>query len=227
MEFLKKKLAWLTDQGLCLFVSFLTGIKPKPAANIPFSPAKKVYYANHGSHGDFVLVWISLPRRWRACVRPVAGSDYWLTNRIKRFIIQNVFNALLIPRNSNNPQAITEQMTEALQNGDSLIIFPEGTRNIDDDITLLPFKSGIYHLARANPDVSFVPMWINNINHVLPKGTFLPVPLLCDVHIGEEIRLHEDEDKEAFLNRSRNALLALAPLEKQQQALSGHQEDAA
>lgn len=224
MEWLKQRLAWLTDQALCLFVSFLTGVRPKAAKSLGFMPERKVYYANHGSHGDFVLVWISLPKRWRTCVRPVAGSDYWLTNRLKRFIIQRVFNALLIPRNSGNPQAITEQMTEALQNGDSLIIFPEGTRNTDDQVTLLSFKSGIYHLARENPDVGFVPMWIDNINRVLPKGTFLPVPLLCDVNIGEVVYLQENEDKDAFLKRSRDALLALAPPEKQKQAAenSGH-----
>ncbi|EGV38804.1 lysophospholipid acyltransferase family protein [Neisseria weaveri] len=228
MEFFKKKLAWLTDQALCLFVSFITGVRPKAANSLKFSPAKKVYYANHGSHGDFVLVWISLPRRWRACVRPVAGADYWLGNKVKRFIIRNVFNALLIDRDGSDPRAVTGQMSAALQNGDSLIIFPEGTRNTDDDTVLLPFKSGIYHLARENPNVRFVPMWIDNINHVLPKGTFLPVPLLCNVNIGEEIALQENEDKEAFLLRTRAALLALAPSEKQQKALfHDNQENAA
>ena len=102
-NFLKKQLAWLTDQALCLSVSFLTGVRPKSPRELAFNPQQKVYYANHGSHGDFLLVWISLPRRWRLSTRPVAGSDYWLTNKLKRFIIQNVFNALLIPRHSDNP----------------------------------------------------------------------------------------------------------------------------
>ena len=207
----KKHLAWLVDQALCLFVSFITGVRPKRAAALSFDTRQKVYYANHGSHGDFVLVWISLPRRWRIHTRPVAGADYWLTGRFKRFIIQQVFNALLIPRNSDNPRAITDQMREALEAGDSLIIFPEGTRNTDDQTQLLPFKTGIYHLAASRPDTEFVPMWIHNINRVLPKGKVLPVPLLCDVRIGEALRLQEGEDKEAFLERSRNALLALAP----------------
>lgn len=221
--FLTKHAAWLTDQALCLFVSFITGIRPKPSRSLPFTPAKKVYYANHSSHGDFVLVWISLPRLWRMCVRPVAGADYWLGNKIKRFIIKNVFNALLIERDGSEPQQVVARMTEALQNGGSLILFPEGTRNTDDETVLLPFKSGIYHLACENPDVSFIPMWINNINRVLPKGKILPVPLLCDVHIGEEIRLTGNESKEAFLLRARRALLTLAPPEQQQKA--ARQED--
>lgn len=209
-HFLKKQLAWLTDQLLCLSVSFLTGVRPKTPRELSFAPPQKVYYANHGSHGDFLLVWISLPRRWRQSVRPVAGSDYWLTNKLKRFIIQNVFNALLIPRHSDNPQAITVQMNEALNAGDSLIIFPEGTRNTDDDVVLLPFKSGIYHLAKSKPETEFVPIWIDNINRVLPKGKMLPVPLLCEVHIGEPLTLRENEDKESFLTRSREALLSLS-----------------
>ena len=208
---IKKHLAWPIDQLLCLFVSFITGVRPKRAGALPFGTQQKVYYANHGSHGDFVLVWISLPRRWRIHTRPVAGADYWLTGRFKSFIIQNVFNALLIARNSDNPREITEQMRAALEAGDSLIIFPEGTRNTDDNTVLLPFKTGIYHLAASRPDTEFVPIWIHNINRVLPKGKVLPVPLLCDVKIGEALRLQEGEGKEAFLERSRNALLALAP----------------
>ena len=218
-NFLKKQLAWLTDQALCLSVSFLTGVRPKSPRELAFNPQQKVYYANHSSHGDFLLVWISLPRRWRLSTRPVAGSDYWLTNKLKRFIIQNVFNALLIPRHSDNPQSITEQMNHALQAGDSLIIFPEGTRNTDENEILLPFKSGIYHLAKSKPDTEFVPIWIDNINRVLPKGKVLPVPLLCEVHIGEPLTLHEDEDKEAFLARTREALLALKPSESERSEL--------
>lgn len=75
-NFIKKQLAWLTDQALCLSVSFLTGVQPKSSRELAFNPQQKVYYANHGSHGDFLLVWISLPRRWRFSTRPVAGSDY-------------------------------------------------------------------------------------------------------------------------------------------------------
>lgn len=213
-KLLNKLGAQVIDHSLSLFVSFITGVRPKFEGDLDFTPEKKVYFANHASHGDFVLVWISLPSRWREIVRPVAGADYWLGNGLKRFIIHNVFNALLIMRNSHNPKEITAQMSEALQQGSSLIIFPEGTRNINDDILLLPFKSGIYHLARENPDVKFIPIWIDNINRVLPKGKLLPVPIICDVNIGKEIQILPGEEKDDFLQRARQALLDLAPENK-------------
>lgn len=210
-RFLSRLLAWLIDQVLYFFVSFITGVRPKFEGDISFSPEKKVYFANHASHGDFVMVWISLPKKWRKLARPVAGADYWLKGKFRRFIINNVFNGLLIMRNGNDPKAITQQMSAALQEGSSLIIFPEGTRNMDDDVTLLPFKSGIYHLARENPDVQFVPIWIDNINRVLPKGKLIPVPIICEVNIGQEIQLFPGESKDDFLQRARDAMLALAP----------------
>ena len=194
-RFLSRLLAWLIDQVLYFFVSFITGVRPKFEGDISFSPEKKVYFANHASHGDFVMVWISLPKKWRKLARPVAGADYWLKGKFRRFIINNVFNGLLIMRNGNDPKAITQQMSAALQEGSSLIIFPEGTRNMDDDVTLLPFKSGIYHLARENPDVQFVPIWIDNINRVLPKGKLIPVPIICEVNIGKGIQLFPAEGK--------------------------------
>lgn len=212
----KNASSWAKRVGVCLsaFVSLLTGVRPKFEGNLNFSPEKKVYFANHASHGDFVLVWISLPERWRRVARPVAGADYWLKGKIRRFIAQQVFNALLIMRNSNDPKAITAQMSDALQEGSSLIIFPEGTRNTSDDILLLPFKTGIYHLAQANPDIELIPIWIDNINRVLPKGNVIPVPIACEVNIGEAMKLQPNETKEEFLHRTRNALLALAPEEK-------------
>ena len=174
-------------------------------------PRRRVYFANHRSHGDFVLIWTVLPAPLRRLARPVAGADYWLKGRVRAFLGRRVFRAVLIDRNpvtrDADPIAI---MAAALEQGSSLILFPEGTRNTTEE-PLLPFKTGLYHLARAMPDVELVPVWIENLNRVMPKGEFLPVPLLCTVTLGAAIGLGEDEDKMAFLERSRNALLALAP----------------
>ena len=209
---LSSPLARVLDTFLCLITSFITGVTSRPASDLAFTPTNKVYYANHASHGDFVLVWISLPKTWRMLTQPVAGADYWLGSKLKAFIAEQVFRVLLIDRQHDPKQAIAA-MDGALKQGKSLILFPEGTRNTTDDQILLPFKSGLYHLARENENIEFVPVWINNINRVLPKGKILPIPLLCDVRIGEVIKKLPDEDKTEFLTRTRQALLNLAPQE--------------
>lgn len=162
-----------------------------------------------------MLVWVSLPQACRMVTRPVAAQEYWQKNALRRFIIHQVFNGVLIPRQSEHPEQAVQTMSDALKQH-SLILFPEGTRNTDEAQQLLPFKSGIYHLAQQNPDVEFVPIWIDNINRVLPKGKWLPIPLLCDIHVGESLKLAENEEKQAFLERTRNALLALDPNAKKE-----------
>ncbi|NWD69439.1 1-acyl-sn-glycerol-3-phosphate acyltransferase [Pseudomonas gingeri] len=173
-------------------------------------PEQRIYFANHSSHGDFVLLWASLPPVLRKLTRPVAGADYWNKSALRRYIIRRVFNGVLIDRERKEPgDNPLQPMLDALEQGHSLIIFPEGTRNQEEG--LLPFKSGIFHLARTYPQAQLIPVWIANLNRVMPKGRVLPLPLLCTTSFGAPLRLEEDESKEYFLQRSRDALLALAP----------------
>lgn len=170
-----------------------------------------IYFANHSSHGDFILIWAVLPPRLRRRVRPVAGADYWLKSSLNSFIGRDVFNAVLIERDreARKEDPVT-QMTQALDAGSSLILFPEGTRNLTE-APLQPFKSGLFHLAMARPDIDLVPVWIDNLNRVMPKGEFVPVPLICTVTFGEALHIGEQEEKADFLTRAQSALLALAP----------------
>ena len=175
-------------------------------------PVQRLYYANHSSHGDFVLLWASLPPELRRSTRPVAGADYWQCDGLRRYLIHQVFNGVLIDRERGSAHSNPLQpMLDALDSGDSLILFPEGTRNLEDG--LLPFKSGLYHLARARPQVELIPVWIANLSRVMPKGRALPLPLLCTLSFGTPLEHLQDENKQAFLERARNALLALAPEE--------------
>lgn len=196
---------------LCNFAKLLTGVRAVWLGCAPI-PSLRVYFANHRSHGDFVLIWAALPPSMRVATRPVAGADYWLTGRLKSWLIVRVFRAVLIDRRpqKDGPNPV-QQMAAALTEGDSLILFPEGTRNCGEG--LLAFKSGIYHLARSMPEVEFVPVWIENLGRVMPKGSVIPVPLLCTLTFGEGLRIAAGETKEAFLLRTRAALQNLAPPE--------------
>lgn len=201
--------------ALCGFAKLLTGVRAVWQGSVPFPPQARprVYYANHSSHGDFVLIWASLPPALRRQTRPVAGADYWLKGGIRQYIATRVFRGVLIDRNPKLHQANpVAQMGEALAQGDSLILFPEGTRHQGNEV--LPFKSGLFHLARAYPEVELIPVWIENIGRVMPKGTYIPVPLLCTLTFGPPLpppALAEGETREAFLTRARTALVTLAP----------------
>jgi len=207
---LKALLETLAAQAVCGFAWLVTGVRANWIGCVPEKRCR-VYFANHNSHGDFVLIWSVLPRALRAATRPVAGADYWLKDAPRRFLGARVFRAVLIERDADkrtgDPVA---QMAEAIDRGDSLILFPEGTRNTTET-RLLPFKSGLYHLAAQRPNIECVPVWIENLNRVLPKGERVPVPLLCSVSFGTPIIIEPDEPKDAFLHRARDGLLAIAP----------------
>ncbi|MCU4179735.1 lysophospholipid acyltransferase family protein [Bosea sp. BH3] len=195
---------------ILLLARFLTAVRGQWDGVAP-TDEQRIYYANHASHGDFVLIWTVLSRRMRRATRPVAASDYWLKSRLRRFIGCDVFNAVLIDRErasrANDPIAL---MTDALDAGSSLIVFPEGTRN-GTAAPLLPFKSGLFHLARARPNIVLVPVWIDNLNRVMPKGEFVPIPLICTVTFGSALHIAGGETKKDFLARAEAALLALSP----------------
>lgn len=209
---MRQALARICGRIITFLARAVTAVQPIWQGIDPGQTRQRVYFANHASHGDFILIWAVLPPRAQRATRPVAGADYWQSGRLRRFIGTEVFDALLIARKGDGPPgAAIAQMAGALDKGASLILFPEGTRN-QTDAALLPFRSGLYHLARARPQVDLVPVWIENLNRVLPKGAVIRVPLMCKTVFGAALRLDPDEDRDAFLARSRAALLALRPV---------------
>jgi 1-acyl-sn-glycerol-3-phosphate acyltransferase len=188
----------------------VTGVRGEWQGCLP-EPRPRIYFANHRSHGDFVLIWSVLPAALRPRTRPVAAADYWGHGRIRRFLGERVFGAVLVEREgASRDRDPTAPLLAALDAGASLILFPEGTRNTSE-APLLPFKSGLYRLARQRPEVELVPVWIDNLNRVLPKGEIVPIPLLCTVTFGAPLQVGEGEGNVPFRERSRAALLALAP----------------
>ena len=199
----------MTASCIAWFTRALTGVRAHWQGCAPVAE-QRVYFANHTSNLDIVLLWAALPGELRRKTRPVGARDYWQVGGVRGWLAGSVFRAVLIERHNvtreNNPLV---PMLDALRGGESLIIFPEGTRNPDGEVN--PFKPGIFHLAKAQPEIALVPVFIENLNRVLPKGEVLPVPMLCSVTFGEPLRLAEGEAKPQFLTRAREALLALRP----------------
>ncbi len=175
----------------------------------PPEALQRIYFANHQSHLDWLLIWAALPGALRARTRPIAARDYWTATRFRHWLTREVFNAVYVDRLRTDDQDPLEPLVQALQAGDSLVIFPEGTRSHRGEPQ--PFKSGLFHLAGQFPQVQLVPAWIDNVHRVMPKGEVVPVPVLCSVTFGAPIALAPGEDKRAFLARAREAVVALRP----------------
>lgn len=168
---------------------------------------QRVYFANHTSHLDALILWASLPRLVRELTRPVAAKDYWNKGPLRRYMAQT-FNAMLIDRDDIKVHhSPIDAMLKEMGSEYSLIVFPEGTRNTGEEMQ--EFKSGLYHLSRKRPDLELMPVYIDNLNRVLPRGEFLPVPLLSSITIGPPIWLEPKENKNDFLKRAREAVRRL------------------
>lgn len=253
-------LAKLMSFLLLGIVRFLTGSQAR-WYGCPPKAEQRIYFANHQSHADMVLIWAALPEELRTITRPIAAKDYWTKTPFRQWITTAVFNAVYVDRQGTPARAapaapsgavgVLEPMAraaadadtamaggpdpspeapprapspeelraalpptdplaplvQALESGDSIVIFPEGTRGHGDEPQ--SFKSGLFKLAQMFPQVVLVPAWINNVQRVMPKGEVVPVPILCSVTFGAPIALERGEERRPFLDRARAAVLAL------------------
>jgi len=175
---------------------------------IPLSPGtQRLYFANHTSHVDTLAILAALPTALRRSVRPVAARDYWDAGIGRRYIAQKLLNVVLIDRGRGASVDPLAPLRAALQAGDSLILFPEGTRG--ETAIPGPFKAGLFRLAEDFPNIELVPAYLANLNRAMPKGRLIPVPLICRVGFGTPLPRIPDEPKEIFLARARDAVISL------------------
>jgi 1-acyl-sn-glycerol-3-phosphate acyltransferase len=188
-------------------IRLLIGAYPRWLGCKPIAK-QRIYFANHTSHIDTLAIWAALPPHLQKTTHPVAAFDYWGKNAFKKYIVTEGLNAVFIARarEDRTEDDPLQPLYDTLAKGDSLIIFPEGTRNKGS--TPQPFKSGIYHLAQKFPEVELVPVYLENLNRIMPKGAFWPVPLVCTARFGTPLFLGADEDKDEFLERARQAVIS-------------------
>jgi 1-acyl-sn-glycerol-3-phosphate acyltransferase len=209
MNILRPLAARIVGQSIRLFARAITAVRADWQGIEPI-PRQRVYYSNHTSNGDMPMIWSVLPPALRRDVRPVAAADYWLKNKLRAFVGPEVFNCVLIDRRPEVDDKPMDKILAALDEGSSLIIFPEGNRNMTD-ADLLPFKAGLYNMGLARPDVDLVPTWVANLNTIMPKGEIIPLPLICTVTFGASVHVQNGESKEDFLARAAKALSDLKP----------------
>ncbi len=295
---IRAMLSKLMSLFLLGLVRLLTGSQAR-WYGCPPKAEQRIYFANHQSHADLVMIWAALPQELRSITRPIAARDYWTKSPFRQWLTTAVFNAVYVDRVSGtsgqrpapeappqppvqatagaplpasaepapptapplpaqpeppvpgplpaqgtlegflaqsapapaeplapaadpgqpvrpDPEALRAALpaddplaplVQALESGDSIVIFPEGTRGHGDEPQ--PFKSGLYRLAQMFPQVVLVPAWIHNVQRVMPKGEVVPVPILCSVTFGAPIELGAGEERRAFLDRARRAVIAL------------------
>ena len=199
-------LAKLIGWFLLGLVRLLTGAQAR-WWGCPPKAEQRIYFANHQSHADLVMIWAALPAELRGITRPIAAKDYWTASPLRRWITTAVFNAVYVDRERTEGQDPLAPLVQALDHGDSIILFPEGTRGHGEEPQ--PFKAGLYNLALRFPQVVLVPAWIHNVQRVMPKGEVVPVPILCSVTFGAPIQVEAGEERRAFLDRARAAVIAL------------------
>jgi 1-acyl-sn-glycerol-3-phosphate acyltransferase len=164
------------------FLTLFIGLRVRGREHLPRS-GPFIVVANHSSHLDTVSLLSLFPNSRLSEIRPVAAADYFERNAIVSAFTRTFFNILPIARKKLTPEKNPlRQMENAIRAGQSLIVFPEGTRGSGDEMG--QFRTGVAHLLEKIPDLKVVPAYLVNMGRSLPKGEFIPVPFFCEVRLG-------------------------------------------
>lgn len=140
--------------------------------------------ANHNSHLDTLVLMALFPVRQLPKVRPVAAADYFLRNRLLAWFALRVIGIIPLDRKGGaSKEELFAECQAALENGEILLLFPEGSRG--DPEKLQPLRKGIYHLSRSVAGVNVTTVVMHGLGRAMPKGGSMIVPFNCDVVLGE------------------------------------------
>ena len=203
-----QKVRWLFHLLLVRpLVLLVLGVNLRYAERLPASgPA--IIIANHNNHMDTFVLMSLFSMRQLLSLRAAAADDYFLKNRLLAWVALNLFGIIPVKRGDRrrrdgDPLA---GCSRALERGEILIIYPEGTRGEAECLT--EFKPGFAHLACRHPNVPVVPVFLHGLGKILPKGAIVPVPFVCDVFIGSSMCWNGD--RQDFVHELRNRIFSLA-----------------
>lgn len=190
---------------------------PRVQGMVPkYDQGPTVFYANHKSLADFLLLWAVLPAQVRRNTRIVAAEDFWQKNPLRRWISQNVFQAVMVKRPGEGgvckETGQLRTVLRPLREGKNLILFPEGQRNKTDQV-LLPFQQGLYAISKVMPQVKLRPVWLANVDRLLPHQSRVPLPYACGVTFGGPLDILDGEPQNDFESRASQELIRLNPSE--------------
>ena len=165
-----------------------------------------IIVANHNSHLDTIVLMCLFPMRMLRLLRPVAAADYFLRRRLLAWFSLEIMGIIPIDRRVRASHDPLETSVEALDRGEILILFPEGSRGEPE--VLNEFKAGVAHLVKRRPAVPVIPVYLHGLGKSLPRGEALLVPFICDAFVGEPLTWQGN--KEQFMHELNDRMTALA-----------------
>jgi 1-acyl-sn-glycerol-3-phosphate acyltransferase len=195
-------------QGAFLFplVRFLTPITVRGREHMRELESPTIVAANHVSHLDTPVVLRVLPRRIRNQLVVAAAKDYFYRGRFKGALISLSLATFPFDREEGSRDSLA-QTRALLEDGRSLLVFPEGTRSPSGKLG--PVRSGVAVLA-LQVGAPILPIFVHGLAKVMPKGTTAPLPGGVVVDVAEPIRPRRGEDVAALRDRVEGALRGLA-----------------
>ena len=167
-----------------------------------------IIVANHNSHVDTLLLMCLFSCSQILNIHPVAAADYFCNTKLKTFIFKTLLGVIPIERKvkMKTAEELFKEINEVLQKGDTIIIYPEGTRG--EDSAIKNFHTGVAHIAKMNPEIPVLPVYINGPDRILPKGSIFWIPFISDVYISDPV-LYDNTSTKQFTQRIQNIVEGL------------------
>lgn len=188
------------------FIYLVLGVNVTGIDKLPkIDKEPSIIVANHNSHIDTLLLMSLFTCSQILKIHPVAAADYFCNTKFKTFVFTKLLGIIPIQRKVRKAkeEEIFKDINETLRKGETIIIYPEGTRGETNE--LAKFKSGVAHIARMNPGIPVIPIFINGPDKILPKTDFMWVPFISDVYVGDKMYWDDTTTKE-FTDKIRYAV---------------------